>query len=63
MSKKVSTKLLTNKQEVCMTQPVKQNDKRVSTSHTDMLRMAATARMIRVKVSEIPPAKEKIVLT
>ncbi|MCS3431149.1 hypothetical protein [Klebsiella sp. BIGb0407] len=42
-----------------MTQPVKQNNKRVNTSHTDMLRMAATARAIRVKVSEIPPAKEE----
>lgn len=45
-----------------MAQPVKQNAKRVNTSHADMLRMAATARVIRVKVSEIPPAKEKIIL-
>ncbi|HCA5644566.1 hypothetical protein [Klebsiella pneumoniae] len=44
-----------------MAKPVKQNAKRVSTSRTDMLRMAATARMISVKVSEIPSAKEKIV--
>ncbi len=44
-----------------MTKPVKQSAKRVSTSRTDMLRMAATARMIRIKVSEIPPAKEKFV--
>ncbi|EIX9044152.1 TPA: hypothetical protein MD061_005250 [Klebsiella pneumoniae] len=42
-----------------MAQPVKQNAKRANTSRTDMLRMAATARMISVKVSEIPSAKEK----
>lgn len=44
-----------------MAQPIKQNAKRVNTSRTDMLRMAATARMISVKVSEIPSVKEKVV--
>jgi len=43
-----------------MANPVKQSGKGVNTSRTDMLLMAATVRAIRVKVSDIPPAKKKL---
>lgn len=43
-----------------MANPVKQSVKRASTSRNDMLRMAATVRAIRIKVSDIPPAKDKV---